>query len=118
MGLTLDIDVLYSSTSLSGNDGFQLLQLATDALLTSVDLTPLPTLLWSVQYEQRAGAEPGAMPQQSDDHNIIFPPVPLDLASVDSVLEHVKEAWQRITGDEAGEFLVFADRETYDDDDE
>jgi len=101
---------------LSGNDGFQLLQLATNALLSSADVTPCPTLLWSIQYEQRADTEIVVLPTHASDHALLFPPVPLDLASVDSVLDHVKGAWRRIMGDEDGEFLVFADRETYDDD--
>jgi hypothetical protein len=106
---------LYASTALGGSDGFQLLQLAINALLSGTDITPSPAVLWSLQYEQRVGAESGVLPTHSDDHTLVFPPVPLDLASVDSVLDHVKEAWQKIMGDEAGEFLVFADRETYDD---
>jgi hypothetical protein len=40
----------------------------------------------------------------------------MDLAFDDAVLENVKEVWQKIVGDEAGEFLVFQDREAYDDD--
>ena len=101
---------------MSGNDGFQLLQLATNALLSSADVAPRPTLLWSIQYEQRADAETVVLPTHASDHALLFPPVPLDLASVDSALDHVKGAWRRIMGDEVGEFLVFADRETYDDD--
>jgi hypothetical protein len=106
---------LYASTALGGSDGFQLLQFATDALLSGADVTPSPAILWSLQYEQRAGAESSVLPTHPDDHALVFPPVPLDLATVDSVLDHVKEAWQEIMGDEGGEFLVFADRETYDD---
>lgn len=40
----------------------------------------------------------------------------MDLAFDDAVLENVKEVWQKIVGHEAGEFLVFQDREAYDDD--
>lgn len=109
-------NILYASTSLSGNDGFQLLHLATNALLSSASITPVPAVLWSVQYDKRAGAESGVLPTHASDLALVFPPVPLDLASVDSVLDHVKGAWQKIMGNEAGEFLVFADRETYDDD--
>lgn len=116
MGLIQDLDVLYASTSLGGNDGFEMLQLAINALLKSAEATPPPTLMWSIQYEQRTGAGQAALPTQVGGHTVFFPPLPLDLATVDSVLEHVKQAWQRILADEAAEFLVFADRETYDDD--
>lgn len=40
----------------------------------------------------------------------------MDLAFDDSVLDQVKDVWQKITGGNDGEFLVFQDRETYDDD--
>jgi hypothetical protein len=47
-----------------------------------------------------------------------FPPPSLDLAFEDCIFDNVKEVWQKVLGDEAGEFLVFKDREAYDDDDE
>ncbi|KAF2689594.1 rab proteins geranylgeranyltransferase component A [Lentithecium fluviatile CBS 122367] len=109
-------NVLYASTSLNGDKGFQLLQQATNALLSSVDAMPLPNILWSLQYEQHTGPSSDILPSYAKDHALKFPPMPLDSASVDSVFDYVKEAWQMIMGDEAGEFLVFADREAYDDD--
>jgi hypothetical protein len=101
---------------LSGDGGFQLLQQATNLLLSSSNDTLPSALLWTLQYEQRAGAGSSVLLTHADNHAVVLPPVPLDLATVDSVLDHVQEAWQRIMGDGAGEFLVFADRETYDDD--
>jgi hypothetical protein len=40
----------------------------------------------------------------------------MDLAFDDVVFDHVKDVWQKITGADAGDFLVFQDREVYDDD--
>lgn len=40
----------------------------------------------------------------------------MDLAFDDKILDDVKEVWQKIVGEDAGEFLVFQDREQYDDD--
>jgi hypothetical protein len=40
----------------------------------------------------------------------------MDLAFDDTVLDNVKNVWQKISGDDAGEFLVFQDREAYDED--
>lgn len=42
----------------------------------------------------------------------------MDLAFDDAVLDNVKEIWQKIQGNDSGEFLVFQDREAYTDDDE
>jgi hypothetical protein len=42
----------------------------------------------------------------------------MDLAFDDSILDNVREVWQKITGDDAREFLVFQDREVEADDDE
>ena len=40
----------------------------------------------------------------------------MDLAFDDAILDNVKEVWQKIVGENGGEFLVFQDREQYDDD--
>ncbi|KAF1962724.1 rab geranylgeranyl transferase escort protein-like protein [Byssothecium circinans] len=110
--------VIYGSTCLPGETGFQLLELATKSLLLSVDDTPSPTVLCSIRYEQRAVATTVTPAEGSNHHVINFSPTPLDLAFDDSVLDRVQDAWQRIMGDEADEFLVFEDREAYTDDDE
>jgi hypothetical protein len=41
----------------------------------------------------------------------------MDLAFEDAMFDRVKDVWEKIMGDDAGEFLVFQDREVYDDDD-
>ncbi|KAI4632315.1 uncharacterized protein J4E88_006122 [Alternaria novae-zelandiae] len=107
--------VLYASTSVSGRDGFALLQKAVDSLLSAEDVSPSPTILWSVEYQQQSSSGSETLPTDTD-HVIRFPPPSMDLAFDDAVLDNVKEVWQKIVGDDAGEFLVFQDREVYDDD--
>lgn len=108
--------VLYAATSLAGKPGFELLKQAVDTLLSTVDVSPSPIILWSTQYQQRpsSGFEP--LPDDGNGHVVRFPPPPMDMAFDDSVFDQVKEVWQKIVGDDAGDFLVFQDREVYDDD--
>lgn len=93
------------------------MQVAVDVLLAAADESRPPTTLWGFQYEQRAGSALSSLPDHAAHHTLTFPPVPLDLANVDPVLDCVKSVWQTIMGIEAEGFLVFADREAYDDDD-
>ncbi|KAF2263420.1 rab geranylgeranyl transferase escort protein-like protein [Lojkania enalia] len=109
--------ILYASTSLSGETGFQLLNKAVQALLSSIDVTPLPAILWSMQYGQRPGSS-NALPEGADERLLGFSPSSLDLTVDDSILDQVKEVWQKIVGDNGGEFLTFEDREANLDDDE
>jgi hypothetical protein len=116
--LTTRSGILYTSTSLSGQEGFELLKKAVDALLSTVDVSPTPSILWAVQYQQQASSGSEAVPNDTNEHFVRFPPQSLDLAFDDSTFDNVKEVWRKIMGADAGEFLVFQDREAYDDDDE
>ncbi|KAF2130879.1 rab geranylgeranyl transferase escort protein-like protein [Dothidotthia symphoricarpi CBS 119687] len=109
--------ILYASTSLHGQDGFKLLERGVQALLSSVEVTPSPIVLWSARYKQQPSSESGLLPN-SDDHVVRFPPPSMDLAFDDIVLDQVKEVWQKITGEDAGEYLKFQDREDYANDDD
>jgi len=102
---------------LSGEQGFELLAKAVDGLLSAVDCSPLPRILWSTQYQQQPSSGTESLPPEAEEHVVRFPPQSLDLAFDDSTFDHVKRVWEKIMGDEAGEFLVFQDREAYDDDD-
>jgi hypothetical protein len=97
--------------------GFELLSKAVDALLASVDVSPPPTSLWSTQYQQRPTSGTETLPMGDDEHVLRFPPPSTDLAFDDTVFDRVKDVWQKIMGGDVGEFLVFQDREIYDDDD-
>lgn len=92
-----------------------LLQKAIDALLASVEVSPTPEVLWSAQYRQHASS--GSEIFVVDNERIlVFPPPSMDLAFHDTILDNVKNVWQKIVGEDGGEFLVFQDREQYDDD--
>lgn len=55
-----------------------------------------------------------------DERVLRFPSSGLDLAFDDESIDAVNDVWRRIVGDGegAGQFLVFEDRESYDNDDE
>lgn len=89
---------------------------AVDALLPTVDVSPTSSILWSVQYQQHASSGAESLPNDINEHVVRFPPQSLDLAFDDSTFDHVKEVWQKVVSDDSGEFLVFQDREVYDDD--
>jgi hypothetical protein len=110
------IGVLYATTSLSDQNGLDLLQKAVDALLSAIDVTPAPSILWSAKYQQRPSSGTELLPIGTDSNTLHFPAPPKDLAFDDGVLDNVKEVWQKIAGEDAGEFLVFQDREAYDED--
>jgi len=108
--------VLYASTSLPGKGGAALLETAVDTLLATVDVSPQPAILWSVQYQQQQSSGSEAFSGNNSDQVLRFDTPSFDLAFDDSVFDSVKAVWQKIVGDEGGDFLVFADREAYDDD--
>ncbi|PVI06022.1 rab geranylgeranyl transferase escort protein-like protein [Periconia macrospinosa] len=107
--------VLYGSTSLPGNTGLELLRVATETLLASVTDADA-SVLYSIQYQQQTTASNSPLSPGSNDHILNFTPPPLDQAFDDSILDRVKDVWQQITDDDHDSFLVFADREVYDDD--
>lgn len=112
------LGVLYASTLLGGEQGFNLIKKAVDTLLVAVDVSPKPTVLWSAQYQQQPTSGTDTLPADPDHRILRFPPASMDLAFDDSIFDCVKEVWEKIMGPSAGDFLVFQDREAYDDDDE
>ncbi|KAF2116679.1 rab geranylgeranyl transferase escort protein-like protein [Lophiotrema nucula] len=112
--------ILYGYVALSGAQGSQLLKKAVESLLASVDITPAPTILWSLQYEQRCipvnGS--GSLHMTWGEGMLTFKQSQFDLAFDDRILDEVKEIWQKIMGEDAGDFLVFEDREPDIDDDD
>ena len=115
--LTRKPGVLYSSTALSPDQGFERLQQAVEALLETVGEQPSPRALWTLQYQQRAPISPSTRSGDSDGI-IALPPLSQDLALEDSVLDSVKEAWQKTTGAGEGDFMSFEAREGIEDEDE
>jgi uncharacterized membrane protein len=102
---------------LSGKSGFELLSKAVDTLLVSVDVSSSPSVLWRTQYQQRPTSGSEQLPADADGNILRFAPVSMDLAFDDVTFDHVKDVWQKIMGDDASDFLVFQDREVYDDED-
>ena len=68
--------------------------------------------LWSMKYHQ-SNVEQS---HECDADTIILPNVPVELGLPDSVFDHVKSAWQQITGESEG-FMVFEAREGMEDED-
>ncbi|KAH8730613.1 hypothetical protein GQ44DRAFT_700584 [Phaeosphaeriaceae sp. PMI808] len=110
--------VLYASTLLKGNPGFELLSRAIDTLLATVDVSPQAEVLWRAQYHQQPSSGTEPLPIDPSGRILRFPPLSMDLAFDDEIFGRVKDVWEKIVGDDAGEFLVFQDREVYDDDNE
>jgi hypothetical protein len=74
-----------------------------------VDEEPPPASLWTLKYEQH---ESSAVPEAASGISVVLPTPSSDLAFDETILAHVKEAWQKIMGAAAEEqdFLVFEDR--------
>lgn len=107
--------ILYASTSLSSEKGPVLLRKAIDALLASVEVSPKPEVLYSAQYRQHASSGSETLPADNK-HILVFPPPSMDLAFDDAILDNVKDVWKKIMDEDGGDFLLFQDREQYDDD--
>lgn len=112
--------VLYASTALASPNGPRLLRAAISALVSAVDVTPRPNIMYTAQYEQSAAPSASVLSSIQDDRVLRIPTSGLDLAFDDGNIDAVKEVWRQIVGEgeDAGEFLVFEDRESYADDDE
>lgn len=103
--------------------GATLLSNAIQKFLATIPEDPQPELLWSLDYTKqytvpvlptsRAGeSSPGSSSQL-----ILLPDLSPNLILDDSLLENIKDAWERIVGEEKGDgFMVFEDREGLSDD--
>ena len=103
--------VLYASIALPAEEGVPRLITAVEDLLQGLDDTS-GRVLWSLKYHQRNTS----LSEDSDANAIILPNVPVELGLPDSVLDDVKSAWQKITGDTEG-FMVFEARQGMEDED-
>ena len=112
--------MLYCSTATGGqHDHSKLLATAVTHLLNAVQEEQIPTVLWSLSYDQSStadayGTSPGS---QSDvwrrDRVVRLPPVSLGPSFDDHIIETVRDTWLSIMGNEADEapFMAFEDRE-------
>lgn len=108
--------VLYASTKASGfagEDSYRILDLAVQLLLRSLEDEPsTPEILWKLQYGRLAASESdnGVSLTSVNTENVLqFSDPTVDLAFDDKVLEEVRNAWQKITGEKEG-FMMFEER--------
>ncbi|KAJ5825214.1 hypothetical protein N7474_002352 [Penicillium riverlandense] len=111
--------IIYGSVAQPGPDGQSLLDSAVARLLQAEG--PQATVLWSLRYSQLGRLSNGDIPPTLSEHSPhvhSFPPPNLDLAFEDETVGVVKEAWQKIMGNEArsDEFMIFDDRDGASDD--
>ena len=112
------LGIVYGSVSLSGSEGYALLETAINRLLQSVSEANAK-VLWSLLYTQlgRTSTIPDAVEalksSSPSDSVICFPPSSLDHAFDDQLLDMVKGAWKTVMGEDAidEEFMNFEDRE-------
>lgn len=106
------LGVLYATTS--GDQ--DLITAAIAQLMQSVAEPETPQILWQLQYQQRS--ETASSDDAEEEKYITFPSSSLDLAFDENILDSVKAAWQKITGGQPQDFLVFEDRNPIGDDDD
>ena len=79
--------------------------------MLSTQQSPDVEVIWTLQYQQDAKDPPSLSDGGGNSHVLCFPSTPLDLAFDDTILDNVKEAWLKVTGDDADGFMKFEDRE-------
>lgn len=114
------LGVLYASVDGAGKE--EVLKRSVAALLDGVDEKSTPKVLWSMYFEQNSTNSSHTTTDVGKDGQIlVLPENPFDLTFNDAVLDKVKAVWEKITGAEGSEFLVFDERENSlneDDDDD
>ena len=105
---------MYVSTALPHDTGFAHLDRAVISLLESVGEQPVPEILWSLKYRQQSSTAPPSTVVQ--DGTILLPALSQNLALDDSVMDEVKLAWSKITGENQEAFVQFDPREGLEDD--
>ncbi|KAI6863079.1 hypothetical protein KC338_g4338 [Hortaea werneckii] len=101
--------ILYAFTASSA--GFRHLEAAIGSLLrTSGDETE-PKVLWSLRFQQTSPVFSSEPADEYQQKVIELRPLPTDVALSECVLEDVKQAWSKIKGDTADEFMKFPPRE-------
>nr|OQO18239.1 hypothetical protein B0A51_13573 [Rachicladosporium sp. CCFEE 5018] len=104
--------VLYASVALPFEEGQARLSTAVATLLASIGGEMVPAPLWTMQYHQH---DLGETAKASHPHCIVLPPLSIDNALADSLLEDVKQAWRQIMTEDEANFLRFDVREGMED---
>lgn len=80
-------------------------------------------MVWSLEYTKQYTvpvspiSRAGKSPSGSSSQVILLPDLSPNLILDDSLLDNIKDAWERIVGEEKGDgFMVFEDRERLSDD--
>jgi hypothetical protein len=107
------LGVVYATTS--GDQ--DLITLAIEQLLRSINEPAKPRVFWQLQYQQRSGP-PSSPSDVNGEKSIALPASSVDLAFDENILDSAKAAWQKITGGQPQDFLVFEDRNPVGDDDD
>ncbi|KAK0924528.1 Rab proteins geranylgeranyltransferase component A [Friedmanniomyces endolithicus] len=103
--------VLYAS--LRGDPSY--LDIAVQHLLESLAERPKPEVLWRMQYRHHAEAEQPRNTTTSENV-VTLQPLSTDIVLEDDVLTSAEQAWRKIMGDGAAEFMKFESREGVDED--
>lgn len=103
--------------------GATLLSNAVQKFLATIPEDPQPEVLWSLEYTKQytvpglPTSRAGKYPSGSSSQLILLPDLSPNLIVDDSLLDNIKDAWERIVGEEKGDgFMVFEDREGLSDD--
>ena len=96
--------------------GYKALELSVQHLLDIIEEEPRPSVLWSLQYSRKS-AEVINTVEETTQAKTLLPSGVLqlsdlepDLAFADGILQHVRNAWQKVTGNSEG-FMQFENRE-------
>ena len=96
--------------------GYKILELGLQRLLEIIEEEPRPRVLWNLRYSrqeldaQDATGKLVRVKTPASNRVLILPDLASGLAFDDSILEHVRLAWQKITGLSDG-FMHFEGRE-------
>ncbi|KAF2764208.1 FAD/NAD(P)-binding domain-containing protein [Teratosphaeria nubilosa] len=108
--------VLYASTAES--QAFDVLESAVTSLLRSVGEESVPQVLWRLQYVQRVPTSSQPLDERPDSNVVMLSPLSTDAVLQDKVMDDVKQAWRKITGEDDAAFLRFEAREGFAEDEE
>jgi len=87
------------------------LEAAVNQLIASTGEQPKPAVLWTLTYEQSTDAPASqVVPDPSRPHFLRFQGPSLDTVFDETILDSVRDVWQKITSNDPSEFLILADR--------
>lgn len=103
--------------------GATLLSKAVQKFLATILENPQPEVLWNLEYTKQytvpclPTSKAGKSPPSPSSPIILLPDLSPNLVVDDSLLDNIRDAWERIVGEEKGDgFMVFEDREGLSDD--